>query len=328
VGLELDDRHQRSPGRVLPVVRPRRLPSLRARPVSRQRSFRAGRGGRHRAQGQRPHRDSLGATTRCRRFQIRPGPADRDRGPSHRACSAFSCVSLVLCADLVTPSDLPNALQPPRLGRCRRRSFGRHQWQRDAGAGVASFAPRGQREASQARWPLRQRLPPPRGWEQRSAAERYPLLGRKLRDPRSGRAPAEIGRGASNPSNPQRSPSRSSIDSPPSCVPFHSSANARLRHLFGPSLCLPAAVCAFNRCLRGSCPLTRCYTLQWTDRPFERYSGPWTVKDGLRKTRNKILWVGNTLDPCVRSPAVETAASLTRRAMPQGDAPGVCEANG
>ncbi len=34
----------------------------------------------------------------------------------------------------------------------------------------------------------------------------------------------------------------------------------------------------------------------WNDRPYERYEGPWDVKEGLRKTRNKVLWIGNTFD--------------------------------
>ena len=34
----------------------------------------------------------------------------------------------------------------------------------------------------------------------------------------------------------------------------------------------------------------------WKDRPYERYEGPWTVADGLRKTKNKVLWIGNTYD--------------------------------
>lgn len=35
----------------------------------------------------------------------------------------------------------------------------------------------------------------------------------------------------------------------------------------------------------------------WPERPFERYPGPWTQKDGLRDTANPVLWVGNTYDP-------------------------------
>jgi hypothetical protein len=27
----------------------------------------------------------------------------------------------------------------------------------------------------------------------------------------------------------------------------------------------------------------------WTDRPFERYAGPWTKKDGLKTTKNKCV---------------------------------------
>lgn len=43
--------------------------------------------------------------------------------------------------------------------------------------------------------------------------------------------------------------------------------------------------------------LTNIFASQWKDRPFERYVGPWTLKDGLRQTKNKVLWVGNTYDP-------------------------------
>ncbi|WOO81970.1 Putative hydrolase [Vanrija pseudolonga] len=36
---------------------------------------------------------------------------------------------------------------------------------------------------------------------------------------------------------------------------------------------------------------------KWADRPYERYPGPWTRKEGLRKPKNPILWIGNTYDP-------------------------------
>lgn len=38
----------------------------------------------------------------------------------------------------------------------------------------------------------------------------------------------------------------------------------------------------------------------WPDRPFERYTGPWTVDTGLRQTHHPVLFVGNAFDPSVR----------------------------
>ncbi|KAL1412438.1 hypothetical protein Q8F55_000183 [Vanrija albida] len=55
--------------------------------------------------------------------------------------------------------------------------------------------------------------------------------------------------------------------------------------------------------LRLKSPLAHMWMLimtpctKWQDRPYERYPGPWTRKDGLPKPKNPILWVGNTYDP-------------------------------